>query len=336
MIPRNKTRICPVTMRLKLVYSSGTTETDVVKTAVQDYFVAPFDCDLIMCQVAASAVAGTSAKVASKGVSIGTGTTTIVATTAGDAGNSTYVSLAHSAALNVKAATAITVGSASLIISYATAGTTPNGLKCILTPGGVKGTEVATEDAAGNLIVSYASASSTATEIAAAIDGHANWVCPTISTQTTTGLKSGTLSGGTAACTATESGGVLAVLAKGSTTKTTIAEIEALISLSVGFDASGGSGSFTSTEAFTATALAGGAAAKPTVDIYVNGATVFSGQVGVLVAGTVYDASFTDGQQGSRFSRIKLAKNDKLSMRATTTSSDGQMSNVTASLLFEF
>jgi hypothetical protein len=102
----------------------------------------------------------------------------------------------------------ITFGAQPLVITHATAGTTKNGLTVTLVPGGTAGAEVATEDASGNLAVSYQAGGggSSLTQVAAAVDGHANWVSASANAATGTGVLIGTLSGGTAATWAEESG----------------------------------------------------------------------------------------------------------------------------------
>jgi len=147
----------------------------------------------------------TVAEYASYTLAVASGTNiTITADSSGTGGND--LDFQATADGNAKASCTITFGTDTLAISHNDAGTAKNGLVVTLVPGGTAGSEVATEDASGNLLVSYQASTSTTTQVAAAINGHANWVCPTTGTQTATGVLSGTTSGGTAATWAEESG----------------------------------------------------------------------------------------------------------------------------------
>lgn len=146
--------------------------------------------------VAGSFGVGTTGVAASYSQAVAAGgSITIAATATGTAGNSLdYESVADGTATP---SLSIAIGTDTLTVTHATAGTSKNGLKVYLVPGGTAGAEVATEDASGNLMVSYQASTSTTTQISAAIDGHANWVSSVTGTEVTTGLKTGTLSGGT-------------------------------------------------------------------------------------------------------------------------------------------
>lgn len=97
----------------------------------------------------------------------------------------------------VLASCEIAFGTDTLVITAAASGEDKNGLKVFLVPGGTAASEVATEDGDGNLYVSYEVSTSTTTNVASAINGHANWICSTTGSQKATGLLSGELEGGT-------------------------------------------------------------------------------------------------------------------------------------------
>ena len=98
-----------------------------------------------------------------------------------------------------KATCPLTVGAAAITPTYVNGGVSGNGHRIYLVPGGTAGAEVMTIGGT-DFFVSYQASVSTATQIAAAIEAHANWTCADpVSAEVTTGVLSALSSGGTAA-----------------------------------------------------------------------------------------------------------------------------------------
>ena len=105
-----------------------------------------------------------------------------------------------------KAGCTIPIDTDALVITHNVGGTTKNGLRVTLVPGGTAGAELASEDPSGNLLVAFQSGVSTVTQIATAIDAHANWICASVGTKQPVSVFTEVLSGGTAPTWAEEGG----------------------------------------------------------------------------------------------------------------------------------
>jgi hypothetical protein len=148
------------------------------------------------------------------------------------------------------------------------------------------------------------------------------------------------LAGGVSPCHVTVSGSAITIKCKNAVTVTgdidkALGNTAAAAAL-VTCDAGAG-GTFASTDdEITATNLALGADAKPTIEIYKNGSEFMADHMNTTTAITAYTGDLGDGQSGTRPSSVKCSANDILTMRCTTTSSDGALEHATCTLTFEY
>ena len=148
------------------------------------------------------------------------------------------------------------------------------------------------------------------------------------------------LAGGVSVCHVAVSGTAITIGCKNAVTLSTdidvaLANSAAAVAL-VTCDAGAG-GTFASTDdEIAATNLSGGCDAKPTIDVFKNGSRFMSDHLNTTTAITTYTGNLKDGQAGGRASSYKLSAGDKLSLRCTTTSSDGEVEHATATLTFEY
>jgi hypothetical protein len=326
------------------LYERAALGADSLVGTVQDQFVIPFKCRLIDARGIGLSQAGTSAKAAYLSTStVGSGTDMVLtAHTAGVGGNALKVSLTSDSGANVKASHTFASTHYTSKIQRKSVGTGGNSYKInIISHSHTGGGVIITEDETNNMLtILFEEGVSARSDINTALGSATYWEVGSAGSATG-GLTAAvdqifdaTCSGGTAIATATVSGSTLALAYKAAAA--TQGDLKTLIDALAGANdiidwTSGTQGTtLTSGMAFTASYLSNGCAAAPGLTVFKNGTSVQTEALSITTAATQYQASLLNGGE------VPCEKNDILTLGATTTSTNGEVSVISMELTFVY